>query len=99
MDYIEQQFIYLTKEEKQIAIAMDKGIDGIQEIAEDVYDTLGDGLNRTMRRSISYFFDDNEYNSLNTQDGRLVSAIKKISITAKEQSRYNVVTVLAFGFF
>ncbi|MEX9817018.1 hypothetical protein AB7X09_13465 [Providencia rettgeri] len=79
MDYIEQHFINLTKEEEMIAIAMDKGIAGVQEIAADVYDTLGDGLNRSMRRAISYAFDDDEYNVIHNQDSRLVSAIRTFS--------------------
>ncbi|HEM6859186.1 hypothetical protein OKT22_01405 [Providencia rettgeri] len=79
MDYIEQHFINLTKEEELIAIAMDKGIAGIQEIASDVYDSLGDGLNRSMRRAVSYAVDVDEYNSIHSQDERLISAIRKFS--------------------
>ncbi|MEQ5724397.1 MULTISPECIES: hypothetical protein [unclassified Providencia] len=62
-----------------IAIAMDKGIAGVQEIAADVYDALGDGLNRSMRRAISYAFNDDEYNVIHNQDSRLVSAIRTFS--------------------
>ncbi|EKT54254.1 hypothetical protein [Providencia sneebia] len=79
MDYIKQHFVNLTKEEEMIAIAMDKGIAGVQEVAADVYDTLGDGFNRSMRRAYSYAFDDDEYNLIHTQDSRLVSAISKFS--------------------
>lgn len=62
-----------------IAIATDHGLSAIQDVAEDTFDTVGDATNRILRLGYSYFFDEQEFNTIFDEDARLAMAIWKFT--------------------
>ncbi|MEX6216111.1 hypothetical protein AB6G22_20655 [Providencia hangzhouensis] len=79
MDYVERHFLNLTKEQEMIAIATDHGLSAMRDVAEDTVNTIGDGLNRSLRLGYSYFFDEAEFDTIIDEDVRLFYAIKQFT--------------------